>query len=136
MTFNAKAEAMSCRRDDNRLNTADCLIEFAYSPEHNTVGCRWREPGVEPGIFRIFNVNYPLFGHNERVTDWVSVGVCLPLREFINADRNKVAAGSVCCNCRVAFQRGDKIVCRTHKTARMPAPGFYYSHKLCPGGGA
>jgi hypothetical protein len=62
----AKREAMSCLRDNRRIN--DC--EFAYSPLTGAVGCRW----TEDSIFRVFNVRYPMYGQNEEITDWMSVG--------------------------------------------------------------
>jgi hypothetical protein len=62
----AKQEAISCLRDNRRINDA----EFAYSPSTGSVGIRWH---VE-SIFRVFNVRYPMYGQSEDVTDWVSVG--------------------------------------------------------------
>lgn len=62
----AKHEAISCLRDNRRINNA----EFAYSPSTGAVGSRWSADQV----FRVFNIRYPMYGQNEEVTDWVSVG--------------------------------------------------------------
>jgi hypothetical protein len=68
--FNAKAVAEYRKALNDGLNYDD-TFELAYSPEHNTVGCRCDQESD----FRIFNTEYPLYGHSERVTDWVSVGI-------------------------------------------------------------
>ena len=62
----AKREALSCLKDNRRINDA----EFAYSPSTGAVGIRWSTAQ----IFRVFNVRYPMYGQNEDVIDWVSVG--------------------------------------------------------------
>jgi hypothetical protein len=63
----AEREARSCLRDNQRINDA----EFAYSPSTGAVGIRWHESQ----LFRVFNIHYPMYGKNEDVTDWVSVGI-------------------------------------------------------------
>ena len=72
-TFNAKSEALMRKQENNYLNAEECF-ELAYSPTFNTVGCRWSEDQS----FKIFNIYYPYYGSSELVTDWISVGVCLP----------------------------------------------------------
>lgn len=62
----AKREAQSCLKDNERINDA----EFAYSPSTGAVGIRW--PGDT--YFRVFNVRYPMYGRSEEVKDWISVG--------------------------------------------------------------
>ena len=62
----AKREAMARLRDNRRINDA----EFAYSPSTGAVGIGW----YESGMFRVFNVNYPMYKRSEVVSDWVSVG--------------------------------------------------------------
>ena len=62
----AKREALARLRDNQRINDA----EFAYSPSTGAVGMRWDESQ----IFRVFNVNYPMYQQSESVTDWVSIG--------------------------------------------------------------
>jgi hypothetical protein len=61
-----KQEAIRCLRDNQRINDA----EFAYSPKTGAVGIRWSEDQ----IFRVFNIHYPMYGRNDEVNDWVSVG--------------------------------------------------------------
>lgn len=63
---NAKREAMAALRDNRRINNC----EFAYSPSTFAVGIRnW-----DGDTFRVFNVKYPMYGKDEEVRDWVSVG--------------------------------------------------------------
>lgn len=62
----AKREAERRLRDNRKLNDA----EFGYSPGTLAVGIRWDD--TKP--FRVFNEHYPMYGCDERVTDWVSVG--------------------------------------------------------------
>jgi hypothetical protein len=62
----AKREALARLRDNQRINDA----EFSYSPSTGAVGIRWEDSQ----IFRVFNVNYPMYRQSESVTDWVSVG--------------------------------------------------------------
>jgi hypothetical protein len=40
------------------------------------VGIRWYAENTDgtPHMFRVFNVNYPMYGKSEFVSDWVSVG--------------------------------------------------------------
>lgn len=64
--FDARREAIDRLNDNKCLNNA----EFAYSPLTSAVGIRFDESE----IFRVFNVNYPMYKRNEEVTDWVSVG--------------------------------------------------------------
>lgn len=52
-------------------------------------------------------------------------------RTFLNAGKTKIAAGAVCDKCGKPFAEGERIACRTFKSATMPAPGFYYSHSEC-----
>lgn len=68
----AELEAKARLRDNRRINDA----EFAFSPSTGAVGIRWyatNQDGSEHP-FRVFNVNYPMYGKSEFVTDWVSVG--------------------------------------------------------------
>lgn len=69
--MNAEREAKARKRDNDGLNALGGQSERAYSPTHNTVGLR--EAGSDDS-FRIPNINYPMYGHAQRVTDWVSVG--------------------------------------------------------------
>lgn len=65
----AEATAIQRRKDNSNLNFND-ETEYAFSPSTFAVGMRnW--PG-EP--FRVFNVNYPMYGKSDQVQDWVSVG--------------------------------------------------------------
>lgn len=70
----AEREAKARLRDNRRWN--DC--EFAYSPSTGAVGCRWNDETETSESFhlqyRIFNVNYPMYGRGDDVHDWVSVG--------------------------------------------------------------
>lgn len=75
--MNARREALARKRDNNGLNVGT-VLELAYSPTYQTVGCRWTEPatGWVSGRFQVFNLNYPLHGRCECIDDWVSVGPC------------------------------------------------------------
>lgn len=66
MKWDARREAIRRRNDQRGLNDS----EYAYSPGTGAVGMRWDEDS----IFRVFNVNYPMYKRNEQVRDWVSVG--------------------------------------------------------------
>ena len=72
----AKREALARKRDQGGLNPVETL-EFAYSPNTGAVGCRSNFQGIhtDGGSFRVFNLNYPMYGRNDEVTDWVSVGI-------------------------------------------------------------
>lgn len=70
MAWNARREALRRKSDQQGLNDA----EFAYSPATGAVGIRWSDDQA----FRVFNVNYPMYGRNDEVTDWVSVGKANP----------------------------------------------------------
>ena len=65
-TFHARAEARRRLSWDRKLNS----LEWAYSPSTGAVGERWEDGNP----FRICNVNYPMYGRADEVTDWVSVG--------------------------------------------------------------
>jgi len=69
----ARREALARKRDQGGLNY-DETMEFAYSPSTFAVGCR-HDPETQ---FRVFNLHYPMYGRNDEVTDWVSVGVARP----------------------------------------------------------
>ena len=76
----AKREAMARLREQHGMNAAPGLPELAYSPSTAAVGWRWNW-GAEPHEpFRVFNVNYPMYGRSDEVTDWVSVGIARPDR--------------------------------------------------------
>ena len=74
----ARLEAVQCRDEQSYLNLADShgsCFEYAYSPAHFTVGIRNTDAlDNADGNFRIFNINYPMYGRDDEVTDWVSVG--------------------------------------------------------------
>lgn len=76
--LSAKQEAIQRRDDQSFLNFADAegsCFEYAYSPSTFAVGIRsTNAKGEHDGIFRIFNIDYPMYGQDEKVTDWVSVG--------------------------------------------------------------
>lgn len=70
MTWDAKREAIRRKRENSGLNRDD-TTEFAYSPSTGAVGIRnW-----DGDVFRVFNVDYPMYGKSAEVVDWVSVGV-------------------------------------------------------------
>lgn len=74
----ARWEAVQCRHEQSNLNVADShgsCFEYAYSPSTFTVGIRNTDAlDNHDGNFRIFNINYPMCGRDDEVTDWVSVG--------------------------------------------------------------
>lgn len=71
----ARLEAAARLREQHGLNTEPGLVECAYSPSTFAVGMRWVFDGEPYGPFRVFNIHYPMYGHNDEVRDWVSVGV-------------------------------------------------------------
>ncbi len=74
----AKREALSTLRQQDRLNPPGNGCEHAYSPSTGAVGMR--NEGDTRGLddqlvpFRVFNVTYPMYRRSDEVTDWVSVG--------------------------------------------------------------
>ena len=70
MAWDAKAEAEKRRRMNCGLNFDD-TTEFAYSPSTGALGIR----NFDTDEYRVFNVNYPMYGRSSEVSDWVSVGV-------------------------------------------------------------
>lgn len=72
----ARGEARKRLSLQRECGIAGAGMEWAYSPSTGAVGMRWVESGEEtPQPFRVPNVNYPMHGQSERVSDWVSVGV-------------------------------------------------------------
>ncbi len=68
-----KREALRVLALNHGLNS-DVTIELGYSPSTGAVGCRW-DPSKR---FGVFNLNYPMHGRSDEVTDWVSVGCARP----------------------------------------------------------
>jgi hypothetical protein len=66
-------EAVARRKEQNYLNREETM-EFAYSPSTFAVGCRHDDAKR----FRVFNVRYPMYGNDDGINDWVSVGRALP----------------------------------------------------------
>ena len=69
--MNAIKEAISRKKDNSGLNEKETL-EFGYSLEFNTVGCRHEAEG----LFKVFNTGYPKYKNDSDIIDWASVGVC------------------------------------------------------------
>lgn len=57
-------------------------VEYAYSVTYATVG--QRNYGTD--VYRICNIDYPMYGGSDQVTDWVSVGVANPTHPRVKTD--------------------------------------------------
>ncbi len=80
----AEREARARKRDNDRNNRGSFQMEVAYSPATLAVGMRWQDPcepeWSEVQSYAVWNIDYPMYGRADQVSDWISVGTTIPKR--------------------------------------------------------